>query len=280
MRLPNAVTAGADVLAGGALAGIAPGRLLPLVLAASLLYAGGCVLNGLCDRDGDRWRLPPRPLPSGEVSPREAGMVATFLLASGVATAGAAGPRAAVAATFLLALILLHDLCLKTGPVAGPAAMAGCRAAAVLLGLSPALSPPPAALLFPTATFLYVFALARMARHEMSEPPARPPVGAISLSFAGSILAALLGAALLTSFSFGSGCLFLLLFATCAIPGLGFGLCASTREDIPRGVVLLILAIPLLEAFAAGGAGGWVAGTAAAACALPAALTRRRSDAT
>lgn len=276
MRLPNALTAAADVAAGGALAGIFPGRLGLTALAAVLLYAGGCVLNDLRDREKDRTKHPHRPLPAGAVSSREAAVLAGALFAAALGTAALAGPAPAAAAGGLLALVLLYDLAAKGRPVAGPAAMGSCRAAAVLLGMSPAFPPHPAALLFPAANLLYVFALTRLALWEPLAPPEQPPAAGI---IAPALSAALLlgaGAALLPGFSAGRALPFLALFALAALRGFGHGLRAARPGEVAQGVGILVLAIPLLDAFAAAGAAGWGAGVAAASCALPAWLARRR----
>ena len=73
LRPPNVTTALGDVLAGYAVAGRGqPQALPPLLMATMCLYAGGVVLNDVCDVDIDRIERPERPIPSGRVSRRAA----------------------------------------------------------------------------------------------------------------------------------------------------------------------------------------------------------------
>ena len=70
MRFPNIFTAIADVTAGclivlGSDAQWAP--LIALAISTSAIYAAGCVLNDICDRQIDAKERPERPIPSGAV---------------------------------------------------------------------------------------------------------------------------------------------------------------------------------------------------------------------
>lgn len=276
MRLPNAVTAVADVLAGGALAGVPPVRLIPLACAALLLYAGGCVLNDLHDREIDRTKHPHRPLPAGLVSPAEAAVLTAALFTGGLLTASLAGARGALAAAVLLSLVLLYDLAAKRDSFAGPAVMGSCRGAAVVLGMSPALPVQPAAWLFPAASLLYVFALSTLARWEGCSPDRRPPPLKIALPAAAAVLLLSAGGLLVPGFHPVQGGAFLLLFLALAGRGLTRGLQGGREKDVAAGVEGLILGIPFLDAVACGGSWGWWSGFAATACALPAWVSRRR----
>ena len=75
MRFPNLFTAAADVIAGYLIVrglDIKLWDLVGLVFATSGIYAGGCVLNDLCDRNVDAIERASRPIPSGRVSTFEA----------------------------------------------------------------------------------------------------------------------------------------------------------------------------------------------------------------
>jgi 4-hydroxybenzoate polyprenyltransferase len=149
VRLPNLPTALADICLGTLAMGDRPGRWLPFLLllpASACLYCGGMVWNDFFDVDQDRRERPDRPIPSGQVSRREAALLGTTLLAGGVLFAILAGSsRALVAdeptqlpavlACLLVGCILLYDGWLKRTRL-GPVAMGSCRALNVLLGVS------------------------------------------------------------------------------------------------------------------------------------------------
>src|SRR5205807_7732495 len=90
----------------------------------------------------DRRERPRRPLPSGRVSRRAAGLLATALCVVGLASAALASvrpdrtaPDAASLAAVLVGAILLYDGWLKR-TWAGPLAMGACRFLNVVLGVS------------------------------------------------------------------------------------------------------------------------------------------------
>src|SRR5262245_59540417 len=125
VRLPNVFTAMADICLGALAAGTLPGRWLPfglLLLASACLYCGGMVWNDCFDLEQDRRERPFRPLPSGRVTPRDAALFGTGLLAAGMLFAllagwslgGASGRWSPVLlAGLLVGAILLYDGWLK-----------------------------------------------------------------------------------------------------------------------------------------------------------------------
>lgn len=135
VRLPAALTVPGDVLSGAAAAGWPHGRrtwVLPV--ASSCLYWAGMALNDYADRDLDRVERPERPIPSGRVEPSEALAVAAGLTFAGLAAAGLAGRRSALAVALPLAISAwAYDLVVKQ-TAAGPAVMATARGLDVLLG--------------------------------------------------------------------------------------------------------------------------------------------------
>jgi 4-hydroxybenzoate polyprenyltransferase len=139
MRPPNLATASADVLAGFAAAGLAAPQKLPwLLLATTALYAGGVVLNDVFDARLDALERPERPIPSGRVTRRAAGVFGGVLLAAGVATAVIASPYSGAVAALIAACALLYDAWGKHRPVTGAVNMGSCRGLNLLLGLSAA----------------------------------------------------------------------------------------------------------------------------------------------
>jgi 4-hydroxybenzoate polyprenyltransferase len=192
-RPPNLLTAGADVLAGFAVAGLAAPLALPWLLAATVcLYGGGVTLNDLLDRRADALDRPERPLPSGRVPPAAAAALAAALLLAGVAFALAASPLSGAVAAAIVACAALYDAWAKHHRLAGPATMGACRALNLLLGVSavPGLVPQrwPVALL-PLA---YVAAITALSGGEVHGATRRALAPALALfALAGLGLAAL-----------------------------------------------------------------------------------------
>jgi 4-hydroxybenzoate polyprenyltransferase len=153
-RAPNVFTAMADVAMGYFfVAGDAspPETLALLVLASSLLYTAGMVLNDVYDFDIDAKERPQRPLPSGRIALSIARRLGYALLIVGAAAGWAAGYmsgeadlpwRSGVVATLLAGCVVLYDAGVKR-TFAGPLVMGGCRFLNVLLGMSaaPHISP-------------------------------------------------------------------------------------------------------------------------------------------
>jgi 4-hydroxybenzoate polyprenyltransferase len=149
VRLPNLPTALADICLGALATSALPAHWLPFLLllpASASLYCGGMVWNDFFDVDQDRRERPGRPIPSGRVSRREAGLLGTVLLTAGVLLALLAGLSQAlvadgatrlpaVIACFLVTCIFLYDGWLKRTAL-GPVAMGSCRSLNVLLGVS------------------------------------------------------------------------------------------------------------------------------------------------
>ncbi|HVS40249.1 MAG TPA: UbiA family prenyltransferase [Gemmataceae bacterium] len=148
VRLPNLPTPLADILLGFLAVGSLVGwgmwpAYLPLLAASACLYCGGMVWNDYFDREEDNRDRPERPIPSGQISPRQAALCGLILMAAGLAFAVLAGVLAgaivplAVLALLLTAAIFLYDGWLKR-TVIGPAGMGACRFLNVMLGVAPA----------------------------------------------------------------------------------------------------------------------------------------------
>lgn len=182
LRLPNVFTAFADTaLAGCVGAAVYPGwrsaeyltTLALLALASGCLYLAGMVWNDVFDLAEDARDRPFRPLPSGRIAVRTAGLLAGALTLAGVALAFAAGsPGLGVG---LGVAVLLYDAWLKRTPL-GPVAMAACRFLNVLLGLSaiPADAfPLPLRLLTAGVVGVYIVGVTWFARTEATESSRR-----------------------------------------------------------------------------------------------------------
>jgi hypothetical protein len=135
-RISNLPTAWTNVtaawlLAGGALFDV---RLGWLILAGSLLYIGGMILNDAADVKFDRLHRKERPIPSGQVSLREAWVIGIVMLLAGATIAAISGASPKFTA-FLVGGIVLYDLYHKqwTGSVI---IMGACRMLLYLMAAS------------------------------------------------------------------------------------------------------------------------------------------------
>ncbi|MCS5719185.1 UbiA family prenyltransferase [Herbiconiux sp. CPCC 205763] len=135
VRAPAAFSVLGDAIVGASWAGRPlHGRALGIPVASVLLYWAGMALNDLADADLDAVERPERPIPSGRITRRAAGITAAVLAAGGIAAAGIFGGRRSVAiAVPLTAAIATYNLAAKNGPF-GPVVMAACRGLDVLMG--------------------------------------------------------------------------------------------------------------------------------------------------
>ncbi len=198
VRLPNLFTAMADVAAGFLFTHLGlergDGLTLGLLLVAStLLYAAGVVLNDLFDLEIDRRRRPERPLPSGRVPIRSARKLGWGLLPAGVISAwcaalAGADPRPGVVAVVLAGVVVAYNARLKP-TLLGPPTMGACRALNLLLGMSlaPAGWGPPH-LLAATAIGVYISGVTWFARNEATRSRRWPLAAAAVVVVAGMLL--------------------------------------------------------------------------------------------
>lgn len=270
IRLPNLFTAMADVLAGYLIvagAGFRWSILFALLLTTSCLYAAGCVLNDLRDREIDLRERPFRPIPSGWVSPREASILAPVLFALGLLAACTGGRHSVLIATVLIGLIVLYNYRAKHRAVVGPATMGTCRSANLLLGMSPALSAAGAALLFPALSFIYVFLLTCLSRFEVGGAQG---AGLYRIA-AGWVALALVFVALFAQGILQSDALpYFILLILFTAPVLFRGIRRPDPSHVEQAVKALVLGIPILDAVYASGVHGWKFGIPIILLLLPA----------
>lgn len=134
VRAPAALSVPGDVIAGAAAGGTLGRRTAGLACSSVLLYWAGMAANDWADRHLDAVERPERPIPSGRVPAGAALGAAVGLTVAGVAAAGLAGGRRALAVTVpLAAAVWAYDVAAKGTP-AGPLTMALCRGLDVLLG--------------------------------------------------------------------------------------------------------------------------------------------------
>lgn len=135
-RISNLPTVWTNVTAAWLLAGgpLNDPRLCGLILAGSLLYTGGMILNDAADVKFDREHRRERPIPSGQVKLGTVWTVGIAMLIGGAALAVAFGASASITAA-LVAAVLFYDLYHK--PWAGSVLIMGaCRTLLYLMAAS------------------------------------------------------------------------------------------------------------------------------------------------
>ncbi len=139
-RFPTVFTAIADIAAGFLLshAFLQPlPEFLFLAAASACLYLSGMVFNDVFDVKQDTEERPQRPIPSGQISRRNATLFGAGLMVGGLGFAYAADVRSLIIASGLAVCILLYDSVMKRTPL-GPLFMGACRSLNLILGASTA----------------------------------------------------------------------------------------------------------------------------------------------
>lgn len=154
-RLPNLFTAWADIFAGFFIVSAygndgtanlnAPVIFVCLVLASSLIYSAGMILNDYFDREVDAQERPDRPIPSGAISAQTAMRAGFSMLVVGTLVALLSGYvyfeyaafpwRGGAVAACLSVSVVAYDAVLKR-TVLAPWLMGACRFFNILLGMS------------------------------------------------------------------------------------------------------------------------------------------------
>ena len=275
MRFANVFTAMADVLAGYLIVFGAQIRfrdLLALLLSSSCVYAGGCVLNDLRDREIDARERPFRPLPSGRVSAREALWLLFILFGGGLLASYPVGASSALVTAFLIVLVVSYNMLAKHMDVAGPLNMGACRALNLILGASPGILLMGHGWPFPFISLAYVFSLTVLSRFEVSGAPANKRwIVLVGWTGVVALLAGMVAAGGLSQEAVAYVCVFA---ALTGLP-LAKGLFDPKAVLVRKAVKALILGIPLLDAVYVSGAQGWELGVPVALCIVPAVFVSR-----
>jgi 4-hydroxybenzoate polyprenyltransferase len=205
MRLPNVFTAFADILLGAATAGYLTQRLdlvFILLISSGCLYLGGMVINDYFDREADARTQAFRPIPSGRIRSRTAGMIGALLLILGIGSASLTLLLAnystdrlmpPVIAMMLVIAIISYNYYLKH-TVLGPLGMGTCRFLNVLLGYSGFAYESPITLLgyhVAGVVGLYIVGVTWFARSEDRQSQSRQLIMAATVMLL-SIIAGLL----------------------------------------------------------------------------------------
>ncbi len=159
LRLPNLFTVPGDILLGWSVMG---GVGIPWrsVVASLCLYSAGLLFNDFFDAKVDAAERPSRPIPSGRISRKTVGILATSLMSAGLLLAW----EAWFIALPLALLIFAYDAGLKKIPFVGILTMGCCRGGNILLGGAqmPTLTLGGIALFFT----LYIVIVSLVARNE------------------------------------------------------------------------------------------------------------------
>ena len=142
MRPANIVTSVADVLAGIAVSGFFSSGTLELIpvillcLSTIGLYGGGIVFNDVFDAELDRVERPERAIPSGAVGIREAIILGSILLLTGILAAFLLSTFSGIIASLIALFALIYNKFAKHHAFLGPLNMGLCRGLNLLLGIS------------------------------------------------------------------------------------------------------------------------------------------------
>ncbi len=224
------------------------GSALVLMLALSLFYVAGMVLNDAFDAEHDRLHRPGRLIPAGDVERASVfllGAGAALLLALGLAPGGA-GPRGVGAGLGLAAAILVYDVWHKGNP-AGPLLMGLCRVLVYVTAAIAAGGAVGSALLWGcAASFCYLVGLTYVAKQEDLARPGRLwPLAILAVPFAYALPIAARGGVGLALF-----------LALAGAVGTALVLMARAgRPPMSRVVALLIAGISLLDGVMVAGGG-------------------------
>ncbi len=130
LRLPNLFTVPGDILVGWTASGITKEFPWECILASLCLYSAGLLFNDFFDAKIDAVERPARPIPSGRISRKTVGLLATLLTIGGLLLAW----QTWEIVLLLAGLILAYDGGLKKIPIVGIVTMGACRGANILLG--------------------------------------------------------------------------------------------------------------------------------------------------
>ena len=173
LRPANVVTAVSDVWAGISLAVLFSGLAFPAIsqvliisVASMFLYAGGVVFNDVFDVEIDKRERPDRPIPSGNLSLKNAIGIGVFCFLMGAILSATQGWTAFFIALSIAVMCLLYNGVFKHHFITGPIAMGACRALNLLLGFS-VLTLPYGNFYILAFPIIYIAAITNISRGEV-----------------------------------------------------------------------------------------------------------------
>lgn len=199
LRLPNLFTAPWDPVCGFLIAGGAsdPEKIGYLAVAALCAYAFGLVTNDIADLKTDMAERPARPLPSGEISMKEASIAAVVLCIVALELTSFAGHGACFGMMLLLVVILLYNYCGRKSALLSSALMGLCRVFSFGIGVAAVYPEIPSlnmtlCALYAAGMFLFILGITLVARRETETLKSRPgrtliPAGALLMAVFGGV---------------------------------------------------------------------------------------------
>lgn len=268
MRLPNIITAIADILLGFAASGAwLEGQGVPvwssmpwsvlgaLILATVGLYGGGVVFNDFFDYELDKVERPERPLPRGAVSLAEVAILGASLLAIGIYAAFTVSQTSGLIAICIAILALGYDAFGKNHPIIGPLNMGACRGANLLLGVSAMeyqLLDLWGLALIPV---VYISAITMVSRGEVNGGNRGALHAAIVLYCI--VFASIPALAYWVDFQIYAAIPFLLLFIYFTLPPLFKARKTLLAMDVRKAVKAGVISLIVMDASIAAGFAGW-----------------------
>jgi 4-hydroxybenzoate polyprenyltransferase len=230
-------------------------------LSSACLYAGGVVLNDVCDASLDRAERPERPIPSGEISQASATVWGVLLLMAGIGLGWTLGWMTGCIAMGVAVAAVVYDRWGKHLDLLGPLNMGVCRGLNLLLGMSllPAqISTVAWAAIVPV---VYIYAITLISRGEVHGGSRNTLRLALGLYIAVILGVASMG---IIHQTLMLPALFLLFFALCVFPPLAGALKQPSGPRIGRAVKAGVIGLILLDAawVATGGNPYWAVATA------------------
>lgn len=199
LRFPNLFTAPWDPVCGFLIAGGAsdPEKIGYLAVAALCAYAFGLVTNDIADLKTDTAERPARPLPSGEISMKEASIAAVVLCIVALELTSFAGHGACFGMMLLLVVILLYNYCGRKSALLSSALMGLCRVFSFGIGVAAVYPEIPSlnmtlCALYAAGMFLFILGITLVARRETETLKSRPgrtliPAGALLMAVFGGV---------------------------------------------------------------------------------------------
>ena len=199
LRIPNLFTAPWDPVCGFLIAGGAPDpeKIGYLAVAVLCAYAFGLVTNDIADLKTDTAERPARPLPSGEISMKEASIAAVVLCIVALELTSFAGHGACFGMMLLLVVILLYNYCGRKSALLSSALMGLCRVFSFGIGAVAVYPEIPSlnmtlCALYAAGMFLFILGITLVARRETETLKSRPgrtliPAGALLMAVFGGV---------------------------------------------------------------------------------------------
>ena len=148
LRPANIITSMSNSIAGFAASTIGMGTTLfasdyfnwtsalLLIIASAFLYAGGIVFNDYFDAELDAKERPERPIPSGKLTRRFAGLLGSVCFVIAIALTYNLSPLSSTIASAISVSCIIYNAKAKHHVIVGPFFMGLCRGFNFLLGVS------------------------------------------------------------------------------------------------------------------------------------------------